>query len=78
MKSALRYIVQNAGACGVDFLRKILLRTMQEMHHDAKEELRLRDYIDDTEESTLVEYRAIGAKTFTDKKLACLSCRRPA
>lgn len=71
VKSALRYIVQNAGGLAVLTLSQDTFADNAGMHHDGAIELRLRDYIDDTEENTLAEYRAIGAKNIYRQK-ACM------
>lgn len=71
VKSALRYIVQNAGGLAVLTFSQDTFADNAGMHHDGAIELRLRDYIDDTEENTLAEYRAIGAKNIFRQK-SCL------
>lgn len=71
VKSALRYIVQNAGGVSVLAFSQDTFADNAGLHHDGAIELRLRDYIDDTEESTLAEYRAILAKNLYRQK-ACL------
>lgn len=71
VKSALRYIVQNAGGVSVLAFSQDTFADNAGLHHDGAIELRLRDYIDDTEENTLAEYRAIGAKNIYRQK-ACM------
>lgn len=63
VKSALRYIVQNAGGVAVLAFSQDTFADDAGLHPDGAIELRLREYIDQTEENTLAEYRDMGAKT---------------
>lgn len=63
VKSALRYIVQNAGGLAVLAFSQDTFADDAGLHPDGAIELRLREYIDQTEENTLAEYRDMGAKT---------------
>lgn len=63
VKSALRYIVQNAGGVAVLAFSQDTFADDAGMHPDGAIELRLREYIDTTEEKTLAEYRDLNVKT---------------
>lgn len=69
-KAALRYIAQNAGGLAVIAFSQDTFADDAGLHPDGAIELRLREYIDKTEENTLAEYRAIGAKNLY-RLLAC-------
>lgn len=70
VKSALRYIVQNAGEVAVLAFSQDTFADEDGGHHEGALELRLRDYIDDTEKNLLAEYRAAAALNIYRKEAA--------
>lgn len=63
VKSALRYIVQNAGGVAVLAFSEDTFADDAGLHPNGAVELRLREYIDTEEERILAEYRELNVKT---------------
>lgn len=61
VQSALRYIVQNAGGLAVLAFSQNTFIDANGGHLEGALELRLRDYVDDTEKNLLAEYRSAVA-----------------
>ena len=69
-KSALRYIVQNAGGLAVLAFSQDTFADEDGGHPAGALELRLRDYVDETEKNLLAEYRAAAALNIYRKEAA--------
>ncbi len=70
VKSALRYIVQNAGGLAVLAFSQDTFADEDGGHPAGALELRLRDYVDETEKNLLAEYRAAAALNIYRKEAA--------